>query len=409
MTLRYTPEQIDALKAQVDVAALAGELVRLRRGSSKYGRGGFKGPCPFCARDPQSRAAAMFECNAEAWVCAKCPAGGSAIDFIMRRDGLDFLAAVDRLGGVPNVDPETAARLKVSAEDKRKRQAIEEGRRRELERKRLFDHFWHPAPPWQESPVESYLTRRGLKVPPGAKLRFAPDLPFFKSGVEFDPVVLHRGPAMLAAILDTAGVFRGLHMTWIDLSAAGEARNWKALILDDETGEVLNAKKSRGTKQGGYIDLGGHPIDPPISLPRGGNLYFDRQFSGEGNESTLAVYSAMVLAGRDVRGIAWRGGVDLGNLVGAALPLDRERHPTLKDKAGRVRRIPGRKPDMTALAMPVLAGARELVQIADGDSDPFTTQCAMARGEARHARPGLSVRTIWPRPGTDFNSMLQGK
>lgn len=400
MTLRYTPEQIEALKAGVDVAALAGELVRLRRGSSKYGRAGFKGPCPFCARDPQSRSAAMFECDAQAWVCAKCPAGGSAIDFIMRRDGVEFLAAVEKLGGVPNVDPETAKRLQAAAEDKRKRQAIEEERRRERERKRLFDHFWHPAPPWQGSPVETYLTRRGLLVPPGARLRFARDLPFFKSGAEFDPVVLHRGPAMLAAILDAGGTFRGLHMTWIDLALKATARNWKALIRDDETGEALNAKKSRGTKQGGYIDLGGVPLAEGT---------FDRQFSGEGNESTLAVYTAMVKTGRDVRGIAWRGGIDLGNLVGPALPLDRERHPTLKDKAGRARRVPGRKPDMSALAMPVIATARELVQIADGDSDPFTTQCAMARGEARHARPGLSVRTIWPRPGTDFNSMLQGQ
>lgn len=411
--LRYTPEQIEALKAAADVPALAGELVRLRRGSSKYGRTGFKGPCPFCSRDPQSRSAAPFECDATQWVCAKCPAGGSAIDFIMRRDGIGFLDAVERLGGAPNVDAEAATRLKAKAADKRAAQAAEETRRREIERKRLYYSFWRPASPWRGSPVETYLTQRGLLVPPAARLRYTADLPYFESGAEFDPVLLHRGPAMLAPIVDTGGVFRGLHMTWIDLTPAAAARNWKALIRDT-TGETLPAKKMRGSKQGGYIDLGGVPLvyDPSRTTLDDGSRWagaaFDRQFSGEGIESTLAVYTAMVKTKRDLAGIAWRAAGDLGNLTGPALPDCRERHPTLKDKAGRARRVPGRIPDMSAAAMPVLDSARDYVQIADGDSDPFTTQCAMARGAARHARQGRRVRTLWPHPGTDFNSMLQG-
>ena len=51
----------------------------------------------------------------------------------------------------------------------------------------------------------------------------------------------------------------------------------------------------------------------------------------------------------------------------------------------------------------------ELILLGDGDSDPFTTQMALARGAARYARPGLSVRVAMAPQGRDFNDVLTGK
>jgi len=221
---------------------------------------------------------------------------------------------------------------------------------------------------------------------------------------------------MLAAIINADGRFAGLHFTWFDLRDEAAGRRFKADIVDPDSGEVLKAKKSRGTKQGGFIDLGGVPASTRPPLPpqgdraqdfpayRSPDALFERQFSGEGIESTLAVYTAMVATRRDACGIAWRAGIDLGNLCGAA--ADSARHPTLKDKAGRARRVPGPTPDMDSPAMPVIAGCRDYVQLADGDSDAFTTAQAMARGEARRQAQGVPVRTLWPPAGLDFNDWL---
>lgn len=420
---RFTDRELEDLRARHPVPAVAGQWVKLR---ARRVCKGFThtGPCPLCSKS-NAKGDERFACGPDTWVCAAGCGGGNVIQLLMRREGLDFIAAVERLGGVraPEETPETARRAGrgafarglprdpvpeefcaqpslaaayVAGWSKAKRQADYEGFARERERKRLYDQYWAKAAPFPGTPVETYLALRGLMVPPNAKLRYLADVPYFKTGDEQEPEVLHRGLAMLAAIRAGLGVFSGLHFTWFDLSDGAAPRKFKALIVDPEAGEALKAKKSRGTKQGCYIDLGGVPESSGS---------FTRQFSGEGIESTLAVYTALVKSGRDVTGIAWRCGIDLGNLTGSAETS--ERHPTLKDKAGRARRVPGRVPDMNSPAMPVIAGVRELVQLADGDSDAFTTHCAMERGETRRRAEGVPiVRTIWPPAGLDFNDWL---
>lgn len=453
MTL-YAERDIEDLKARLSVADLAGGWVKLRRRRRPSPRGfTHVGPCPFCSAS-QKKSDSRFECNDASWGCAAGCGGGSIIQLWAKRHGLDprkdFIAIVEQLGGVRTaaLTPLVATRegraafargvprspvpedyaadtslrdAWLAGWDKGKRQADYAAFARERERKRLHDHFWQKAQSWPGTPVAIYLLLRGLQVPPNAKLRYLADVPYFKTGDEREPEVLHRGPAMLAAIRDADGVFRGLHITWLDpiitqrerwteetrdgvrvptedyLRAA--KRKFKAEIVDPESGELLKAKKSRGSKQGGYIDLGGMRNDD-------GDVDFTRQFSGEGIESTLAVYTAMVKSSRDVRGIAWRCGIDLGNLCGSASAT--VVHPTLKDNSGRARRVPGAVPDMTSPAMPVISNCRDYVQIADGDSDAFTTRCAMTRGEARRAIEKIPVRTIWPPVGMDFNDWIMG-
>ena len=444
---RLSPAELDDLKARQPVYAVAGDWTALRayRGPN---RKGFThgGPCPLCSSGSGKKTNKQFECNAESFVCAACGKGGDVVALVMLHDGVDFRDAIDRLGGTheaketpatceragrqafaagkPRIIPFDAdaasgtraagyvaalARAWLAGFDKASRQAQAQARYREDERERLFK-MWQGAADWKGSPVEIYLGKRGLRAPANARLRYLAEAPYFHGETVDDTGrrsarVIYRGPAMLAAIRDAGGVFRGLHSTWFDLSADA-APKFKAHIVDPDSGEVLISKKSRGTKQGGYIDLGGCPLDPP-EFDGASDVYFARQFSGEGIESTLAVYTAMVTARRSIAGIAWRAGIDLGNLVGSA--ADTVRHPDLKDRAGRARNVPGDAPDMASPAMPVAPGVRELVQLADGDSDPFTTRCAMACGEARRRAEGLAVRTLWPKPGTDFNSMLTQK
>lgn len=444
MTARFTEREIEDLKARHPCAAVAGEWVKLKRLRS---RKGFtqQGPCIACSSGTLGKGDARAAYGVNTWACAACGGGGDLIALWAARHGLDakrdFVAIVEQLGGVRAVT-ETAATAERAGRraceqalarapallaslprspvpqdfaepslaaawrkgwDKAQRAVIYAAEARERERKRLYENYWQKALLWHATPVETYLTRRGLLVPPHAQLRYITNCPFFQSGDE-QAEVIYRGPAMLAAIRDAHGVFRGLHFTWIDVSDAAADRRFKALIIDPATGVVLKSKKSRGSKQGGYLDLGcvyarGLGGFTPRVLPAP-----HRQFSGEGLESTLAVYTAMVKAKRNVTGIAWRAGIDLGNLTGAA--LDSARHPTLKDKAGRSRNVPGRTPDLASPAMPIIPGCRDYVQIADGDSDAFTTQCAMARGEARRKAEGVPVRTIWPPADTDFNDWL---
>jgi hypothetical protein len=403
--MMFSEAQLLELKARNPVHKLAGEWVRLRRG----GKFGYRGPCPLCSRDLASRRTSKFECDAERWVCAACGDGGDVIALVMRHDGKDFAGAVEWLGGTREVDPVQAKAEEAARAIKRAEQERQALVYRERERARLFA-MWEAAKPWADwrtvlgddrlrpgTPVEAYFAGRGLIAPRNARLRWHPDMPLFADGREVEPRVLHRGAAMLAAIIapnvpalhpDGPGFrFSGLHITWLD--PAGP--KGKLALVDPETGEAVPAKKSRGSKAGGYIDLGG-------------SAEASRMVAGEGIETVLAVHTALARAGKDLRSTSFRCGIDLGNLAGRA--TETVQHPTLKTANGRARRVPGREPDMESPAMPVPACVTDLVLLGDGDSDPFTTQCAMERATKRHARPGRTVRVLWARPGLDFNDML---
>jgi hypothetical protein len=239
-------------------------------------------------------------------------------------------------------------------------------------------------------------------VPENARLRYHPDIPLFADGREIEPRVLHRGPVMLAAILmpDAAQAcgfrFSGLHITWLDPAAP----KGKASVRDPESGEIVPSKKVRGSKAGGYIDLGRVGTDSNSTLIR--------MFAGEGIETTLAAFTALSRAKRLRVGDGFRCGIDLGNLAGKAPHAIA--HPTARTEADRPRRVPGPEADITSPAMPVPDSVVELVGLGDGDSDPFLTQNAMLRFKARHARPGRVVRTPFAPIGMDFNDcLLQAK
>jgi hypothetical protein len=401
-----------AIKHANPVPDLAAQWVRLRR---RRGRFTHAGPCPLCSRDPRARDDARFECDTEIWVCAACNNGGDVIALLMRRDGLSFVQAAEQLGGTRSdiVTADMARRAGAIAHrdgrpsrppaaydgrsdliaafhagfDEAEQRVAAEAANIERERGRLFA-IWRRAVHWCGTPVETYLrAARGLDVPDNARLRFLPDAAMFAAG---GAVVLHRGPAMLAAITG-ADRFAGLHTTWIDLAQP----KGKARILDHTTGEIAPAKKVRGVKQGGHIDLGG--CQPQSAR---------RMIAGEGIETVLAVYTARARAGRDLDQTCFRSAVDLGNLAGRAVAM--VDHPALKDAAGGARRVPGPVPDLTAPAMTVPTQIRDLILLGDGDSEPFITRMAIQRAATRHAADGRIVRAAFAAVGSDFNDMLTG-
>jgi hypothetical protein len=406
---------LDALKARNPVHEVASQWVKLRR----RGKRGYVGPCPMCSDDPRSRSAMRFECDADKWVCAVCQDGGDVIKLVRKREGIGFQEAVDRLGGGADErpTPELARRAGVRAfaaggvmgevpEPYHSEHALRvawcdgwaqardrdryETYARERERKRLYE-FLQFGTPWRGTLVEDYFTCRGVMVPANARLRFHPSMPMFTDGREREPMLVHRGPAMLAPFLDGGGIFRGLHITWIDMSAP----NCKAMVHHPDTGEVLPSKKMRGTKAGCYLDLGGEREAP------------QRIVAGEGIETVAAVYSALARAGRDVSRTAFRASGDLGNLAGKATATIA--HPTLRTDQGRARRVPGPDPDPNSPAMPVPDQVPELVLLGDGDSEPFLTRNALERASRRHAREGRAIRVRFAPAGLDFNDVMQGK
>src|SRR5262249_49046710 len=156
-------------------------------------------------------------------------------------------------------------------------------------------------------PVESYLRLRELEVPDwsqsATRLRYVADMPYYH-GDETDsagrkkPRIVHRGPAMVAPII-RGGKVSGLHFTYLDLMQ----RKGKAPIRDPDTGEALPAKKIRGSKSAGAIELlkvahGAAPVQLIV---------------GEGVETVLAVWLAMKSACADLTLIEFWSAIDLGN------------------------------------------------------------------------------------------------
>lgn len=87
---------LEALKASIDLLALAGHDTELKHVATSGG-GEWAGPCPFCGGKDRFR----IQPGARRWMCHNCTDAKwqDAIAYIMRRDNLDFKAALEALGG----------------------------------------------------------------------------------------------------------------------------------------------------------------------------------------------------------------------------------------------------------------------------------------------------------------------
>jgi hypothetical protein len=394
----FSPEQLAwierARRADIlDVAQRPPIGATLKRAGREH-----VGPCPACggvdrfAVNPKKKGG-LFNCRGAS--------GGDVIEMVMHCMAVEFIAACEIINGDPlpagdrRISAEelkqTTDRMAREREERDRARAAEEAEYRERERKAAFE-IWRAGTPIGGTPAQDYLRLRGiLELPEGLVLRYTPAAAYFHGEEENEigrmvPRVIVRGPAMLAPIVDAGGTFRGVHITWLDL----ELPKGKAIIVDPDSGEVLASKKSRGTVGGNIIRL---------AWPEGADTFY----AGEGIETTLSVWYALKCAGRDLSRAAFASAVNLGNMGGAA--TDTVRHPTLKDKAGRTKRVSGIEPDQ-APGLPLPAGCGAAVLLGDGDSDRFIAHCTLYRGQRRLARAGVAVRVAWASAGSDFNDDL---
>lgn len=407
--MKISDAAIADLKLSHPCCDVAAQWVRLRQRGKKY-----IGPCPLHSADPAARDSTSFECDAEGWVCAVCHDGGDVLRLVALRHGLDpradFLAVVDLLGGVAEPSPERAAELEQERALRKAQRDKEANEYREKERRRAFE-IWHAGAPWRGTAVEQYLREaRGIAVlPERLLLRYAPVVAYF-DGEETDetgrtrPRVVHRGPAQLAPIVDGGGKFRGVHVTWLDLAQPGG----KAVITDPAGGEPLAAKKSYGSVGGYIIPLVDAPATYFGALPRANPTPTPALtgYVGEGIETVLSAWSALSRCGRDLSHAWFCSAVSLGNLAGRA--AETVRHPALKDKAKRARRVPGPQPDPADKGFALAQGTSHVVLLGDGDSDSFTTRCALHRGAKRLEAAGIGAAVAMAPDGKDFNDLLRG-
>lgn len=363
------------------------------------------GPCPICGGRRDKLAVhpikGVFTCDHGSGP------GGDVIALVQHLAGCTFTKACELLTGRPppgRREAETAAereerRVRMDqARQRRDAEAIErekvEQDYRERERQRCR-RFWEHSSPLSGTPAEAYLAKRNLICPPGARLRCARSHRLYASRRGQAPLLVHEGPAMFAAIVGPDGVFAGLHATWIDL----DQDDGKARYADPETGEILPAKKVRGSKKGGRIELV-RQASPT------------RLFVGEGIETVLSVWRALSTRRPEFTlGAAFWSSVDLGNLTGPA--AGQVQHPTLRiiDRRGsdRVKRVSGPEPAPDGIAIAIPESVTELYLLGDGDSDRFTTETALERAARKHARPGRQIFAAFAPDGLDFNDVLRGK
>lgn len=371
------------------------------------------GPCvrPGCIDGP-ARQSDRFSVDRRknVFFCRKSGASGSPIDLVQHVTDLPFLDAVERVtgearpsGAAGETEEQRARRIarlqaeEAAAKARAKQRDDEHARWREHYRERAFA-IWRAGVAISGTPAQAYLRRRGIDAPAEAELRFAAELPLWSGGHGDAGAIVHRGPALLAAVRGPNGKFAAVHRTWIDL---GEARGKLRLRDSANPGEFLDAKKVLGSKKGGSILLA-RDAGAPIA----------RLFLGEGIETVLSAWCGLRDADSPLlAGAEFRSSVDLGNLSGRA--EKRVAHPSLTqtDAKGRVRRVmvPGPEPmvdDVDAI-ISVPEGVREIYLIGDGDSEPFFTRCALERAALRFARfhGDVVVRLVMADDGVDLNDM----
>jgi DNA primase len=276
--------------------------------------------------------------------CFGCGAHGDAIAFLRRMENISFPDAVSR------VAESSSSTVSQRAKEKT-------GRRSSASR--WWEKVWSESKPGTGTLVDSYLRCRGITIDSPPTVRFVPRLRHAPSGLEF--------PAMVAAFQDLSGSITGIHRTYLSPDGCGKA-------------DVSVSKRMAGRCWGSAIRLAAAGETLAIA---------------EGIETGLSVMQVVP----DLA--VWAAG-SLGNLAGAGRG-DGRPHPM--DPS---RRLPSEDPDARRLGLVAAYGVRRVIILADADGDPHAGAALTERALRKFQLLGVTARIAWPRPGMDFNDMLQG-
>jgi len=366
-------KQETSLRAEVERDGGAWDMAK-----SSVSRGDWWRPCPFHGERTPSFHVVEPSGVGGFFKCFGCDARGSIIDYVMLRDNLDATGAIRRLADAAGIardeDPAATAARRAAQDQRRVRTQAEE--RAEAERRaRRAKAFWRAAQP-HAAPVRDYLAARGVNVDALARLydrgvppslRYAPEHPFYAPGQR---APAHVGPAMLGFI--GRGAFMGVHQTWI--SPDGRAR-WP--------------DKSKIEKK--WLGMTGGLYGQPVRLSKAA----PDLVVGEGIETALAMFAALVAAGRE--GWAVEAALSLGALAG---PQTEAGRGPISAATGLM--LPSAQPDIGNMRPGWLPpdGVRRVVVLAEGsEKDPEAAARHGRRAAAKIAARGLDVRLAMPGDG----------
>ncbi|OYX80466.1 MAG: hypothetical protein B7Y77_00560, partial [Bradyrhizobium sp. 35-63-5] len=185
--MKFSPGQIDDVRAREPVSKWAAAWVSLRIGSAKFGPNGFTGPCPLHSLRPDARDSTSFECDTEGWVCATCREGGDVFRLVALKSGLDprrdFPKVIEILGGTRQIDPAEEKRLEAERTARAAVQDAQHNEWRERERGQAYDLYYKYGIPLSDAGAQQardYLRQaRGVDFPGNVLLRFDPAARFY--------------------------------------------------------------------------------------------------------------------------------------------------------------------------------------------------------------------------------------
>lgn len=270
---------IDDVRSRISIVDEVSRIVRLRKAGREL-----VGCCPFHSEKTPS-----FTVVEEKgfYHCFGCGANGDVISFVMQTTGLSFKDALAQLAGQAGVAPlpdgtKIAKRKPIRRVDEQKAEA-------DRQKKIMWARrMWGEATSASGTLVESYLSSRGIHIPPPESLRYKGIAPHSESKQSF--------PVMIAAAQGPDRKITGIHRTFIAKDGSGKA-------------DVSPSKKMAGICAGAAVRF-----SPPA----------EHLAISEGIETGLSVLQSMP-------DIAVWAALTLGNMGSVRLPEVTKRVTLLAD------------------------------------------------------------------------------
>lgn len=408
---RDTEARVTAVKDRLELAAVAERLglPLKRRGRERVAC------CPFHnERTPSFK----IKEGQDFFHCFGCGAHGDHLDLTQHLAGLSFGESLELLedwaGLARLAEPQRAkaeVRAKARAEEDGRRRLAKDQAERHRQSKRVLE-IWRGAQPIAGTLAERYLAKRlGLEpldfaliggLP--ASLRCHPALPYWGEEPDGRPVQAGRGPALVAAVqgpgcrAEGGGQIAAVHCTWLFDGTGEDDGKGRRIWGRAADGAPWPTKKIIGRYSGGALRL----------TPGGATIV-----TGEGIETTLALYLAMAQAEADGQSQELPGfwaALSLNNLAGPGdSSAKREQHPQrpwVEDpRTGKPRRnhLPQRQPDLSQPGLWLPPGCGTWIIAEDSDNkDPHSARAIYDRAERRGRHEGRHVRRTRPPEGLDF-------